>query len=342
MNLIRQKEFLSCIICGAAGEKLYQGIPDRCHSTAGTFNFRKCASCGLLWLDPMPVEEDLAKCYDDFFIPRDVPFSRSGSGIACFSKFKGDLKRNIVYAHYGYSHFIKNKVSWFLSFILGHSPLLLSRAEYGINGFVPFYRPGKKGLIIDVGCGAGDYLAFVREMGWQVMGIEPSPEGAALARKKGLNIFEGVLSGAKIPESSAEYITLNHVIEHDLHPFSDIEECFRILKPGGKLIMRTPNVRSFGHELFGADHYPLDPPRHLFLFSPESMRRLLERSRFREFKITTRTTSSRTVYDNNIVIKKTGGTKRTGIAPQKGRLWFAFRESFFWHLNNNCGEELEA
>jgi hypothetical protein len=48
------------------------------------------------------------------------------------------------------------------------------------------------------------------------------------------------------------------------------------LKPGGQISITTPNFASKGHQIFGRDWFPLDAPRHLALFSPNSLRKALE------------------------------------------------------------------
>lgn len=76
-------------------------------------------------------------------------------------------------------------------------------------------------------------------------------------------------------------VTLSHVIEHVLDPAGLLLEIHRILKTGGRLVITTPNFSSRGHSLFRDAWVHLDPPRHLYLFSPESLRRCCERAGFR-------------------------------------------------------------
>jgi SAM-dependent methyltransferase len=69
---------------------------------------------------------------------------------------------------------------------------------------------------------------------------------------------------------------MGHVLEHVPDPRALLAECRRIIKPGGRLVSITPNVSSWGHQIFGPHWLGLDPPRHLHLFTPASLRRLAQ------------------------------------------------------------------
>ncbi len=64
-------------------------------------------------------------------------------------------------------------------------------------------------------------------------------------------------------------------MEHFHDPGAAVRRCLALLRPGGVLWIATPNIDSLGHERFGADWFGLDPPRHLVLFTPRALERLL-------------------------------------------------------------------
>jgi len=125
--------------------------------------------------------------------------------------------------------------------------------------------------LLDVGCGSGQFLLGMRERGWHVVGVEPDPVAAAAARRNDLDVHDGLLVDAEFEDDSFDAIVLSHVIEHVHDPIALLQECGRILRPGGVLVMMTPNLNSVGHRRFGADWRGLEPPRHLHVFSVESL-----------------------------------------------------------------------
>jgi predicted SAM-dependent methyltransferase len=78
---------------------------------------------------------------------------------------------------------------------------------------------------------------------------------------------------------------MSHVIEHVHDPVGVLKSCFELLRPGGVLWLETPNICSFGHETFGRNWRGLEPPRHLVIFSPASMRGALEVAGFSTVEI---------------------------------------------------------
>ena len=133
-----------------------------------------------------------------------------------------------------------------------------------------------KGNIADIGCGTGAFLHTMKQAGWQITGLEPD----ATARKNANNLF-GIdpLASHEIftlPEASYDAVTMWHVLEHvhQLHEY--IDQIKKILKPGGKLFVAVPNYTSND-----AGHYQqywaaFDVPRHLYHFSPASMKLLMK------------------------------------------------------------------
>ena len=124
------------------------------------------------------------------------------------------------------------------------------------------------GRLLDFGCGDGGFLAAARAVGWGTTGVEMSPDDA---RAKGLDVVERVEDAA----GPFDVITLWHSLEHVRSPRQCLESLVPLLAPGGHVLIAVPNRASWQAQLFGANWFHIDVPRHLSHFTPLAMTRLL-------------------------------------------------------------------
>lgn len=146
-------------------------------------------------------------------------------------------------------------------------------------------RFGKKGRILDVGCGRGDFLLMMKERGWEPTGLELDERIERHGRKIGIDLRSGSLETVRFPDRHFEAVTFWHVFEHLKDPEWALKECRRILKPGGLLVISVPNIGSLQARLSGKHWFHLDPPFHLYHYSLENLKKLLERVSFNTLKV---------------------------------------------------------
>jgi SAM-dependent methyltransferase len=131
--------------------------------------------------------------------------------------------------------------------------------------------------LLEIGCGAGNQLAALRQAGWDAHGVDFDPAAVATARGRGLQVDQGDVRDLHYPDASFDAVAMAHVIEHVANPVGLLTEIARLLKPGGRLVLITPNARSLGHLYFKRFWRGLEPPRHLVVFTPRALRRAVER-----------------------------------------------------------------
>ena len=127
------------------------------------------------------------------------------------------------------------------------------------------YVSGASGRLLDVGTARGDFLAVMANRGWTVEGIEPfadacNPFGMVIHRDR----FPGQ---TRLRGGRYDVITAWAVFEHLHDPASAFRECTRLLRPGGRLIVQVPNLRSIHSRWAMAE----DVPRHLYFLSPRTL-----------------------------------------------------------------------
>lgn len=120
----------------------------------------------------------------------------------------------------------------------------------------------------------------MRFLGWEVFGVEPDPRSAEHARAAGLDVRPGPLRMCGLSEASFDAVYLSHVIEHMHEPIEALRFCRGLLRPGGKIAILTPNYDAAGRIRFGALWRGLEPPRHLVLFTEQSLWQALKKSGF--------------------------------------------------------------
>ncbi len=145
--------------------------------------------------------------------------------------------------------------------------------------------------LLDVGCSSGAFLCTACGLGYDAEGVEPAPRAAQAARLAGLRVHTGLLHDACFPDGAFDAVTLLEVIEHLKAPAELLQECFRILRPGGVLAVGTGNTASWTTGVMKGRWEYLSIERHgghVSFFNPCSLRLLAERCGFAVMRIETR------------------------------------------------------
>ncbi|HEY8158402.1 MAG TPA: class I SAM-dependent methyltransferase [Methylobacter sp.] len=271
---------ITCALCGHKGEFLYSNQQDRLFGANGSWNLKQCVNqdCGLIWLDPMPLKEEIGKAYASYYThtPRD-PSKRP----RMLRRIRNLIERGYLAKEYNYEIGSRPLLTRILGNLLYLLPIYRNEADAGVRCLPAL--PG--GRLLDVGCGTGEWLLSMRQRGWQVEGIDFDENAVKVAVQQGLLVHCNSLEQHGFPDDYFDAVTFNHLIEHVPDPVQTLAECTRILKPGGKLVILTPNNASFTHRVFKQDWRGLEPPRHLHIFSMLSMRRALAMAGFNKTSI---------------------------------------------------------
>jgi SAM-dependent methyltransferase len=217
----------------------------------------QCQECGLIFINPQPEPEMLKAYYPkDYYTPRSSHYGEYSW-----------IKRKTLETYWGYGadSDLKRKTRLFWKVIL-----LPFRVKYRHS--IPFVEGGR---LLDIGCGNGTELYRLKQMGWEVYGVEIDAEASERARSKELSVFTGDLFGANYPDHFFHVVRMSFVLEHLPNPRKVLHEIKRILAPRGRIYISVQNAESLNYWLFSQWWFSLDVPRHLFSFSPKTLGRLL-------------------------------------------------------------------
>ncbi len=264
-----------CSVCGAPPARVrYAGLADRLFSVGGKWNLVECSNpaCGMLWLNPAPVVEDLPQLYRHYYTHEREPLRRWSRLNRVFRRAEDAY----LAENYGYGEV---RGVWYAR--LQAKLMYLRPGRRAMLDSDVFYlcaQPGAR--LFEVGCGSGAMLNRMQERGWRVEGIDFDSAAVAQACSFGLQVRVGDILKTDLTADTYDVVVMSHVIEHVPDPQSLLRECWRLLRPGGRLVVVTPNSQALSRRLFGRYWMPLDPPRHLALFTVPALKRLSEDAGF--------------------------------------------------------------
>jgi 2-polyprenyl-3-methyl-5-hydroxy-6-metoxy-1,4-benzoquinol methylase len=238
-----------CPLCDSPGTPKYTGMRDRLYSAPGTWTLARCsnARCGLLWLDPMPLTEDLHIAYQQYFTHAEASESQAQPRLPWLVRTPLRAVRKLLMALGSIGRDVR---------MLNH---------FGLENAPP-------GRILELGAGDGGRVKRLREKGWEVdaQDVDPHAQVFRLAGQ-GVRIHRGPLESLDLPPHAFDVIGMNHVLEHLPDPVGTLRRCAALLKPGGKVVAITPNTDSLCARVYGFSWMALEPPRHLHLFNARNL-----------------------------------------------------------------------
>jgi SAM-dependent methyltransferase len=137
---------------------------------------------------------------------------------------------------------------------------------------------GATGSLLDVGCGTGDFMAAMRDRGWTVLGVDPIAESGEIARSRGLDVRTAMLADAGVAQGEWDVVSAFHVLEHVPDAAAFLRELAAWARPGGHVLVESPNWNSHLRRTAGDRYVHLRPLEHVVHLEPRTLRLAFERA----------------------------------------------------------------
>lgn len=207
------------------------------------FRVDRCLDCGTVYLNPRPHESEFARIYPPEY--HTLEFSAENYSIVHTIRSRLEARRLLRYC----------------------------------TGIPADAR------VLDVGCGDGFHLGLLARFGspgWRLMGVDVDARAVEIARDSGLDVYLGTVEDVNLDPASVDVVYTLQTLEHVADPAGFLRSIYRVLKPGGRLVIVTDNTDSVDFSLFrrrywGGYHFP----RHWHLFNRRSLARLARQAGYR-------------------------------------------------------------
>jgi SAM-dependent methyltransferase len=265
MALKNMNDKMVCKICGnSENNKLYEA-KEMMFGFKGKFYYFQCPDCGCLQILEIPL--DMAEYYP--------------SNYYSFFLKLNDLKKS----ENRLMQFLKDRRNDYAIFNRGMLGRMIYRklpAEWVredmsliFPGMPPSGLVTKKSRILDIGCGNGNTLYFLKELGFNnLLGIDPYVT-ANIKHPNGLKILKKSIHEL---DGQFDLIMFHHSFEHMRDPLETLQSVSRLLTKAGKCLIRIPTVDSYAWQYYRQNWVALDPPRHFYLHSIKSMKILSDKA----------------------------------------------------------------
>jgi len=280
-------ERVACPRCNSENASPVYSAHDYLYGLPGTFYAESCDDCGLWFQNPRPVETDLSELYPATYAPHaestfrfSAPPKRVNWVRSCWRGWNsGYLTRQLGYRHRADADF-GNRRGWVdfwnrLGAAIGGAISSAARWRAGVD-LIPRFVPD--GRLLELGCGNGDSLKKLRDLGWRNLhGVELSESAARIARRSGFVVKTANIETAleSYPDGWFDAIVAEMVLEHLVNPFTVVQQIARKLKPGGEFLFSTVIRDSVDGLIFGRYGVSYDFPRHMVFFRKHDLNEML-------------------------------------------------------------------
>jgi len=213
------------------------------------FGIVDCASCGLTYVTPRVAGDLVNRVYGPDY-------------------WRSPRPREEGYADYGADAELYRRT--------------FARRWRALQPFLP-----STGRVLDVGCAAGFFLDVALVDGWEAVGLEPSPAMAERARRRlgSERVLPFTLGEDPLEAQSFDLVTFWDVLEHLPEPLAALDRARELLRPGGRVVIETQDVRSAFARLLGRRWQHYKHREHLMHFNARTLERALEHAGLRLVRI---------------------------------------------------------
>lgn len=247
----KKREWIPCPLCKSQQHQEIITTPVMMQNLPGAFTFVRCQSCALVFLNPRVPVNELGGYYPENYFP-----------------YRGEK----AWGKYGFLASIGLKA-------MDQKRVKIVRKVFPIQ---------KDSQVLDVGCGTPTFLkALQNKTQCQAHGIDFNDR--AWKNQKAyqkLHLYTGTIEDLA-PHQSFDVITMWHYLEHDYDPQHTLKKLAQHSHPQSKLIIEVPNYDSWSRRKQGNHWGGYHSPRHTVLYTPQTLKEMLELSGWKVLKMQT-------------------------------------------------------